>query len=245
MTDQLERAGYIALKDLRAYYLKPPLISWGILFPGVMILAFYIRSPLDIRQVIPGLVGLTLLFGATSMEAIVVTFEKRIGALERLAMAPVSPASIVLGKAASGVAFALLTGLVVTMVSTFALDLPLSEPLLFLPTLLLAAISFSLLGTFVSVAVKEIFEAMTLANYFRFPMIFLCGVFLPLPAMPPPLRAVAYALPLTYAVDALRGHFLAGEGAILPLSVDWGALVFFAAILYFASWRLLIRRLQE
>jgi len=245
MTDQLLRAGYIALKDLRAYYLKPPLISWGILFPCAMILAFYLRSPIDIRQVIPGLVGLTLLFGATSMEAIVVAFEKRIGALERLAMAPVSPKAIVLGKAASGVAFALLTGLIVTGVSTVALDLPISEPFLLLPTFLLAATSFSLLGTFVSVAVREVFEAMTLANYFRFPMIFLCGVFLPLPAMPPLLRIAAYALPLTYAVDALRSHFLAGEGAILPLSVNWAALLCFAAILYFGSCHLLIRRLEE
>jgi len=245
MTDQLLRAGYIALKDLRAYYLKPPLISWGILFPCAMILAFYLRSPIDIRQVIPGLVGLTLLFGATSMEAIVVAFEKRIGALERLAMAPVSPTAIVLGKAASGVAFALLTGLIVTGVSTVALDLPISEPFLLLPTLLLAATSFSLLGTFVSVAVREVFEAMTLANYFRFPMIFLCGVFLPLPAMPPLLQIAAYALPLTYAVDALRSHFLAGEGAILPLAVNWAALLCFAAILYFGSCHLLIRRLEE
>lgn len=245
MTDQLLRAGYIALKDLRAYYLKPPLISWGVLFPGVMILAFYLRSPIDIRQMIPGLVGLTLLFGATSMEAIVVAFEKRIGALERLAMAPVSPAAILLGKAASGVVFALLTGLIVTGVSTVALDLPLSKPLLLLPTLLLAATSFSLLGSFVSVAVREVFEAMTLANYFRFPMIFLCGVFLPLSAMPPVLRIAAYALPLTYAVDALRIHLLAGEGAILPLAVNWAALLCFAAILYCGACHLLVRRLEE
>lgn len=245
MIDQLLRAGYIALKDLRAYYLKPPLISWGILFPGVMILAFYLRSPIDIRQVIPGLVGLTLLFGATSMEAIVVAFEKRIGALERLAMAPVSPIAIVLGKAASGVAFALMTGLIVTGVSTVALDLPLFAPLLLLPTFLLAATSFSLLGAFVSVAVREVFEAMTLANYFRFPMIFLCGVFLPLPAMPPALQIVAYMLPLTYAVDALRSHFLQGEGAILPLAVDWAALFCFAVILFFGTCHLLIRRLEE
>lgn len=245
MTDQLLRAGYIALKDLRAYYLKPPLISWGILFPAVMILAFYLRSPIDIRQVIPGLVGLTLLFGATSMEAIVVAFEKRIGALERLAMAPVSPQAIVLGKAVSGIAFALLTGIIVTAASMVAFDLTLSGTLLLLPTLLLAATSFSLLGAFVSVAVREVFEAMTLANYFRFPMIFLCGVFLPLPAMPPVLRIVAYALPLTYAVDALRIHFLGGEGAILPLAVDWAALLSFAAVLYLGSCHLLVRRLEE
>ncbi len=245
MREQIVRAGYIALKDLRAYYLKPPLISWAIIFPGALILAFYLRSPEDIRQVIPGLVGVTLLFGATSMEAIVVAFEKRIGALERLALAPVTPAAIVLGKAASGVAFGLLTAFLVMGASVLALGLPLSSPFLALPTLVLAAIAFSLLGTFVSVAVREVFEAMTLANYFRFPMIFLCGVFSPLSAMPRALRLVAYGLPLTYAVDGLRFHLLAGEDAIMPLVGDWIALAIFALLLYLGAWRLLARRLEE
>ncbi|NLD73678.1 MAG: ABC transporter permease, partial [Chloroflexi bacterium] len=33
--DQLARAWHIAAKDIRTYYLKPPLISWGMLFPVV------------------------------------------------------------------------------------------------------------------------------------------------------------------------------------------------------------------
>ena len=107
MREQLRRAWYICRKDLRAYYLKPPLISWGLMFPAAMVLAFYLRNPSDIGQVIPGLIGITLLFGATSMEAVVIAFEKRTGALERLAMAPVAPATILLGKAASGTVFAL------------------------------------------------------------------------------------------------------------------------------------------
>ncbi len=79
MIEQLARARFIVWKDLRTYYLKPPLISWGILFPASMILAFYLRNPNDFRGVVPGLIGLTLLFGATSMEAIVIAFEKRVG----------------------------------------------------------------------------------------------------------------------------------------------------------------------
>ena len=37
MLAQLARAWYITVKDMRTYYLKPPVISWGILFPLVMI----------------------------------------------------------------------------------------------------------------------------------------------------------------------------------------------------------------
>jgi hypothetical protein len=69
------------LKDLQAYYLKPPNISWGILFPFAFVLAFVIRDPGNLESMVPGLLALTLLFGTSSMEAIVITFERRIGAL--------------------------------------------------------------------------------------------------------------------------------------------------------------------
>ena len=65
--------------------------------------------------------------------------------------------------------------------------------------MILSAAAFAALGVMVSVAVQEVFEAQTLANMFRFPMMFLSGVFVPLSALPPGLRIVARVLPLTYA----------------------------------------------
>jgi len=40
-------------------------------------------------------------------------------------------------------------------------------------------LTHSTLGTLIAVSVGEVFEAHTLSNYFRFPMNFLCGVFIP------------------------------------------------------------------
>ena len=96
--DDLRCIAAIVLKDLRAYYFKPPNISWGMLFPFAFLLAFSIRSPGDLKELVPGLLALTLLFGATSMEAIVITFERRIGALERLLLAPMRLPALLLGK---------------------------------------------------------------------------------------------------------------------------------------------------
>ena len=81
MGKEFKKAYYIARKDLKAYYLKPPLISWGLMLPIVFILAFYLRNPQGISEVSPGLVGMTMLFSTTSMSAIVISFEKRIDAL--------------------------------------------------------------------------------------------------------------------------------------------------------------------
>ena len=90
--------------------------------------------------------------------------------------------------------------------------------------------------------VREVFEAQTLANFIRFPMVFLCGVFVPLSDMPPALQAVARCLPLTYAVEALR-EALAGD-------ISWGtevdllALIGFAVVLFALAARTLIARLD-
>lgn len=244
MIEQLLRARYITWKDLRTYYLKPPLISWGILFPASMILAFFLRNPGDFREVVPGLIGLTLLFGATSMEAIVIAFEKRVGALDRLAMAPFTPAGIILAKVASGVVFAMLTGTVVWIGAALFTDIDLRRSGLLIPTFFLSAAAFAFLGVFVSVAMKEVFEAMTLANYFRLPMTFLCGVFFPVASMPLGLQGVAMLLPLTYSVDALRLLLLDGQGAQFSWWIDWLALLLFCIALFPISARLLAKRLE-
>lgn len=241
---QLARAWHIAAKDMRTYYFKPPLISWGILFPLVMILAFYLRDPGDIRAIAPGLIGMTMLFGATSMEAVVIAFEKRIGAMERLLMAPISPAALVVGKATSGTLFGVATGSLVWLVSSLFWDLQLSA-VGALAAITLGSMTFSLLGVLISLVVREVFDAMTLSNFFRFPMVFLCGVFSPLPTLPPALRAISSLLPLTYTVDALRHLLLGGASAAFPLWIDLAASLAFAIALYFAALRLMHHRLED
>jgi ABC-2 type transport system permease protein len=230
----------IAIKDLRAYYFKPPNISWGILFPFAFVLAFAIRNPGDTRQLVPGLLGLTMLFGTTSMEAIVIVFERRIGSLERLMLAPIGLPALLAGKLLGGMTFGLTVTGVVLVISLAVFEIEGVNWLLMLLALLFSAAAFSALGAFVSVAVREIFEAQTLANFIRFPMMFLCGVFVPVESMPPGLQAVAHLLPLTYSVEALRaaldGRPL-GDGL-----VDLAFLAGFACVLFGLAVRVLRAR---
>jgi ABC-2 type transport system permease protein len=242
---QLTRAWYVTQKDIRTYYLKPPAISWGMLFPLVMILSFYLRDPGGIRTAAPGLIGMTMLFGATSIEAVVIAFEKRIGAMERLLMAPITPAALLLAKAAGGAIFASGTGIIVWLISSVVWRLPLRSGPGVLLAVLLGSVTFALLGVLVSLLMREVFDAMTLSNYFRFPMIFLCGVFLPIHAMPPALRIIGSLLPLTYTVDALRHLLLQGTDAFYPLWLDLGVSLVYAVVLYAVALALMRRRLED
>lgn len=238
--DDLRGMVGVMWKDLRAYYLKPPNISWGILFPLAFVLAFAIRDG-NLARLAPGLLGLTLLFAATSMEAIVITFERRVGALERLMLAPMRLPALVAGKVLGGVAFGLVMGIVVLVGVLVAFGASSVNGWLLAAAMILGTAAFSAMGALVSVAVREVFEAQTLANVLRFPMMFLGGVFVPLSELPAWLQVVARLLPLTYAVEALDLALNGGPPALALM--DLAALALYAAGMYLIATCLLARRL--
>lgn len=241
--DDLRGIFYITLKDLRAYYLKPPNLSWGIMFPLAFTLAFYIRQLGDFQALVPGLLGLTILFGSTSMAATVIIFERRIGALERLFLAPISLPALVLGKIFGSMVFGLVTTLAVLTLVVATVGLWPGNWVLLSLALALSTLCFSALGAFVSAAVREIFEAQTLSNLFRFPMIFLCGVFVPLSNLPPVLQVVARLFPLTYTVEAVRGAYMGSE--IRVIAFDLLILAAYSAPLLFLTTRALARQMAQ
>ncbi|MBW2146215.1 MAG: ABC transporter permease [Deltaproteobacteria bacterium] len=244
MREQASKIYYLVLKDIRTYYLKPPMISWGFMFPGVMILAFYLKNPSGINDLVPGLIAMTVLFGATSVEAVVITFERRVGTLERLLMAPMGVTSIILGKIMGGLLFGLASGFVVLLLAILFLGAQVNGLLFLVGIMVLSAFCFAALGALVSVAVREVFEAMTLSNFLRFPMLFLCGVFFPPAALPMLLKPLAFLLPLTYAVDGMRSG-LSVQGAMLSLPVNLVILLIFSLLITAATVKTFIRRLDE
>jgi ABC-2 type transport system permease protein len=231
---------YIALKDMKTYYFKPPAISWGIVFPVAWILAFYLRNPRNFEELVPGLIAMTVLFSTTAMEAVVINFELRIGSLERLLLAPVTLSSVLLGKILGGAIFGLMITAVVTVASILALGLYYVNIVYLVIILLPSLFVFSGLGALLCVLVREVFEAQTLANLPRFLMVFLCGVFTPVASLPPVLKQIAYALPLTYTVDGIQ-QALGGAG-IVAIAIDILVLVAFIPILILPATRLLARR---
>jgi ABC-2 type transport system permease protein len=238
--ESLRSIYYIALKDMRTYYLKPPAISWGIAFPVAWILAFYLRNPGNFAELVPGLIAMTVLFSTTAMEVVVINFELRLGALERLLLAPLSLTDVLLGKILGGAIFGFIITVVVTLGAILSLGLYNINVgylcLILLPSFLV----FSALGALVCVMVKEVFEAQTLANIPRFLMVFLSGVFLPLSSLPVWLRYVAYILPLTYTVDGLRQAF--GATGDIPLFISVLVLIAFIPMLIWPATKLLARR---
>lgn len=208
----------ILAKDMRAYYLKPPNISWGLIFPLAWAAMFFIRSGsgLDsIRALLPGVMAVSVLFGTTSMLAVTVTFEKRGRSFERLLLAPIPLELLMLAKTTGAILFGTANAFVPVAMAAFLADLSGVNWAALVPAVVLIAVSSTFLGLFIAVSVSEVFEAQTFSNFFRFPMLFLCGLFFPVASLPIWLRPLSYALPLTYGASILHGA-VGGES---PLSM--------------------------
>lgn len=233
----------ILAKDMRSYYLKPPNISWGLVFPLAWTAAFFVRSGsgLDsIPALLPGVMAVSMLFGTTSMLAVTVTFEKKGRSFERLLLAPISLELLMLAKTTGAILFGVGNAFVPVLIASFVTDLSGINWSTLAPAVVLIAVSSTFLGLFIAVSVSEVFEAQTFSNFFRFPMIFLCGLFLPVSSLPVWLRPLSYVLPLTYGADILHGSI--HGAAKMPVVLDFILLGVFCVFLFSLSLRNIRRK---
>ena len=221
----------ILKKDVKNYYLKPPNISWGIIFPLSWTLMQLIRTPGgNILQLLPGLISMSVLFGTTSMLAVTITFERSGRSFDRLLLAPISLSTMVLAKIMGAILFGVFNAFVPVIFAAFFVNLGAVRWAVVLPAVLMIAVTSTLLGLLIAVSAKQVFEAQTFSNFFRFPMLFLCGLFVPLPSVPVFLRPLSYCLPLTYGTDLLNGAITA-TSSLSPV-LCFGMLLAFAAALF-------------
>ncbi len=233
----------ILQKDMRTYYLKPPNISWGIIFPLAWTSMFFIKSGSDLEKIItvlPGVVAVSILFGTTSMLAVTVTFEKKNRSFERLLLAPLPFEILMLAKTSGAILFGIANAFVPVVMASFLVDLSQLAWGAFFSAVVLIAVASAFLGLFIAVAVSEVFEAQTFSNFFRFPMIFLCGLFFPIEKLPILLKPLSYVLPLTYGVDVLHGS-IHGQHR-MPFAIDLIILGAFCIALFLASLHNIRRR---
>jgi len=169
------------------------------------------------------------------MLAVTITFEKRSRSFERLLLAPISLELLMLAKTSGAILFGIANALVPIIIAAFLADLSGIAWSLVIPAIILIGIVSTFLGLFIAVSVSEIFEAQTFSNFFRFPMIFLCGLFFPIMSLPVFIRPLSYILPVTYGVDILHGA-INGEH-IISFTLDFIILGAFCIVLFVLSLR--------
>lgn len=188
---------------------------------------------------VPSLIGLILLFLGTVITSLGVVREREQGTLEQLAVTPLRPVDVIVGKIAPYFLVAVIDMAVVTVVGILVFDVPFRGSFLLFAAFALVYLFVVLgLGVLISTVSKSQGEAIQLAIMVLLPQVMLSGMIFPLTSMAAGVRWIGYLLPLTYFVMGMRGIFLkassAGALAMPLLVLAFMAIVIFAlAILRF------------
>lgn len=219
----------IAKKDMRIYYLKPNIIVSGIFFPLFMFLAFAIGKSTPPGTLIPGLISITLLFSASSIEPVSIPIERRVKTFERLLSAPISLHSLVSGESFSGFLYSLGIACIPLAVGVIIFSTPIVYAPVLAISMILTAFCFATLGTlFAAYPTENVGEVMSILNTVRLPLIFISGVFIPISAMPRIGQEIALLSPLTYGNDMIE-YAYTGKTLFSPL-LDIAAMIIFILI---------------
>lgn len=217
IADEMSQAWTVAVKDIRVYYLTPPMIMFGLLLPFFLFFSFSIKRDIGANVGMARLLALTTFFTASSAGPVIIPLERRVGTYDRLLTAPMSRVTLLLGKTLVGTFFATLVSIVPIAAGILGLGIRIAEPLFLVLGVPLSSLAFSAFGlVFASIPTRSVGNIMMPSTLIRWPLIFISGIFIPLREMTPWARVLAHISPLTYTQD-LMNHAVLGTGFLDPV----------------------------
>jgi len=206
-------------KNMRIYYFKGPVVIFGLLFPLIMFLTFFIGRDLDLVLFFPGFLAMMLFFTASSVGPLITPWEKREKTYERLLSLPVLLESIVIGDILAGAIFGIAISIVVFAACCLLLPLPITSLPLLVLAFILGSVTFAALGTLLaSPTTDNPSNIMMLSSLVRLPLMFISGIFIPLSQLTGWFFILTSVSPLTYLVDLF--HASLNGDAVYPPWLD-------------------------
>ena len=206
-----------------------PAPSDEMLGPGVMPDARVWFNPelKSVNYIVPGLFSLILMTFAPLLSTLSIVRERERGSMQQILAAPVSPATLIVGKALPYGLLAFADLLIILAAGLFWFQIPFrGSMLLFLFAALIYAFCAVGLGLFISTVTRSQVVAILLALVVTImPSMLFSGFLYPLFSMPPRYQWLSLAFPARYFTEISRGLALKGSG----LPEIWPNLVVLAA----------------
>jgi ABC-2 type transport system permease protein len=199
-------------------FLREPLGAFGsILFPVVVFVvvgrmmggrALTASNPAAgfVRVGLPVLASILIsLSGVLSLVTIISIYREG-GILKRLRATPLRPQTILTAHVLVKLALTLVTMALMVLAGKRYYPVNVDVPIFgFAMALLISTCSILSIGFLIASIVPTARFAQPIGAAILYPMIGLCGLFVPLASLPRMLQTVAHLLPLTYAVSLLQG----------------------------------------
>lgn len=233
-----------ALKDLRVALTYRLSFVLGIAAAFYGLVSFYfvtrvigenatVGTPDDyFRFIVVGVVVSGILRASVSTAAANARRDQIEGTLEILAAQPVSPLALALGWSALPVGQAVLDG-----VLTAAVAIPLGftgftpDPISTVVVLAVAIVVFLAIGFLGAALVLAIQQGVGVMGFVIAGLALTSGAVFPVSVLPGPLQVISDISPLTYALEAMRGALLDGDGLGTLLGDSLGILLIQGAVL--------------
>jgi len=167
----------------------------------------------------PGVVAMSVLFTAIFSAASIV-WDREFGFLREMLVAPVSRASIVIGKCLGGATIATLQGIVMLALAGLA-GVPYNPVLLLtlVGEMLLLAFTLTAFGVMMAARITQFQAFMALTQMLVLPLFFLSGALYPLRGLPGWLGVLTRIDPLTYVVGPMR-HAVISHLTLSPFAMQ-------------------------
>ena len=197
--------------------------------PALLTLFKYVfeAQPETFDRVGPPMVGIFPFVSMFLVTSIAMLRERTTGTLERLMSLPLARLDLLLGYAIAFGALAVVQATLTSVIAFGPLGLDSEGPVLLIVMLAVAnAVLGMALGLCLSAFAETEFQAVQFMPAFVLPQLLLCGLLVPTDQMATLLYWISFALPMTYAYDALA-HATADEldaRLVLDVAVVVGAI---------------------
>lgn len=191
--------------------------------------------------VMPGVIGLILQLLTVIVMATSIARERERGTMEQLAVTPLTPAQIFIGKLLPYFFLALIDTINVMLLAWLLFGVALAGHFVVVAALVVTFVLASLgIGQLISVVSRNQSQAIQLAVFYILPAFVLSGAFTPIETQPEGVRPIAYTFPLTYFCHGFRAALLR-QATLYDVRWDLAAMAAFV-LLTFGTSVLLLRR---
>ncbi|HEX8646533.1 MAG TPA: ABC transporter permease [Thermoleophilaceae bacterium] len=207
----------IRRETLRVSKLWTQTVLAPIVSSGLFILVFGFSLANRIREIegvpykefiVPGLITMAMVQAAYSNNSSSVFQARSDRYINDVLSSPMHPWQMNLGFNVGGIIRALAIGIGLGAVAVPVTGVPVREPLVLIPAVLLGLVLFAALGTIVGIFAETFDHHTFVNNIVILPLVFVGGVFYSVDLLPSPWHELTHFNPIFYLVNAVRYGFL-------------------------------------
>jgi ABC-2 type transport system permease protein len=219
MKQNLNGVYIIWLRDVRKFFRDKPRMIGATVQPALYLLilgtglsrsapAAGLQSsssgPGYLHFIFPGILAMTLLFTSV-FSAISIVWDREVGFLKEVMVAPISRWSVAMGKTLGGSTVSMFQGcLMLVFAPIIHLNLSMAAILKLIPAMFFISFILSAMGIVIASRMKSMQGFTLITNFIMLPMFFLSGAMFSTQNLPLWMDRLTRLDPLTYGVEILR-----------------------------------------